>query len=86
VGFAFLKSDGGVMNPLRARDLARVVVEERIRVSEDDPSSYNRFWDGFQEVRTALLRVSRFFGVINDAPASAQTYSSPTPPPSDTYR
>lgn len=85
LGFIFLTSDGVPAKTLQLSEVQRIAVEQYVRISEADLSSYNRYWDAIQEVRTAMFRVARLFGLLSSG-AGTQTYSSSTPPPPDLYR
>ena len=48
--------------PIRLRsigELRRISIEQTLRISEEDPSSFNRYADAIQEVVTTTARVSK---------------------------
>lgn len=47
-----------------AEHLNRLVVEQLIRVSRDDPASFNRFADAIQEVVAGTARAMAFLGTL----------------------
>lgn len=59
-------------------------MEQYLRISENDLAAANRFTDAIQEIATAVVQANLVFGIAMGS--SKQTYSAPTPPPSDIYR
>jgi len=48
----------------KVSDLNKIIVEESIRISNKDKSSFNRFADAIQEVITVAVRAMFVFGII----------------------
>jgi hypothetical protein len=83
--FSTAQAPGAKPNSMNPGDITRVQVEQRVRISEDDFSSANRFWDSTQEIRTTVFRVSQLFGFLGAPSKSTQSYTSSTPVP-EIYR
>ncbi len=68
-----------------ARDVRQVVLDQTLQISENDPSSFNRFSDAIQETETVLLRASGFVKEFSQTVIGEPRYSSRTPAPSELY-
>jgi hypothetical protein len=64
---------GYYLDPLNASiisDLKGFTIEQRIRISNKDSGSFNRFLDAIQEVVTVTIRALTLFGVLPSEPSS----------------
>lgn len=64
-----------------AAHLDRLVVEQLIRVSRDDPGSFNRFVDAIQEVVSGTARAMAFLGsLVEETDSGPDRGKGPTTP------
>lgn len=66
-------------------ELSRVALEQRIRISEEDLASYNRFGDAVQEIRTMITQAVVFLGYFGPPGGVTSAYTSPSPPPTGMF-
>ena len=79
---------GFTLSPRTATDITEIAVvsvDQTLRISASDPSTFNRFADAIQEAETILLRVADLVGLYGSAYHRHRTYSSTTPAPSELY-
>jgi hypothetical protein len=77
---------GYYLDPLNAQiisELKGFTIEQRISISNKDPSSFNRLMDAFQEVMTVTIRALLIFGILPSEPSSSVTVD--LKPPDEMY-
>ncbi len=67
-------------------EIELVVLERGVRISDEDLSSYDRFFDSVTEVRTGALKIAWFLGLGAPTPKTPPVYTASTPAPPDIYR
>jgi len=74
-----------MMNPNKFENLSEITnisIQQRIKISLKDPSSFNRFADAIQEVVTVAVKTMLIYGIVSNTQSTSGNQKPPQPPES----